>query len=181
MGFPKSVEEQALVACGRCCCICHKFCGTKINLHHIKQKADGGEDTFENCIPLCLDCHEDMGKADPKHSTGKHYSENELIMHRDKWYKEMAVKEIEPISKEFIDDMVSGKFDSIIEKIDEISEKVDIEKVGMIEVPNEAGGNTVYIDTVSNLKKIGDYEITIIDGGNANGWENYIEDRLSEI
>lgn len=71
MGFPKSVEEQALVACGRCCCICHKFCGTKINLHHIKQKADGGEDTFENCIPLCLDCHEDMGKADPKTFYGK--------------------------------------------------------------------------------------------------------------
>lgn len=77
--------------------------------------------------------------------------------------------------------MVSGKFDSIIEKMDELGGKIGAEKVGMIEVPNKAGGNTVYIDTISNLKKIGDYEITIIDGGNANGWENYIEDRLSEI
>ena len=39
MGFPQSVAEKALVACGRCCCICHVFCGTKIELHHINRKA----------------------------------------------------------------------------------------------------------------------------------------------
>jgi len=88
MSFSEKVQAEALVACGRCCCICHKFCGTKIALHHIKQKAYGGDDSFENCIPLCLDCHEDMGKADPKHVTGKHYTERELIMHRNNWYKE---------------------------------------------------------------------------------------------
>ena len=71
MSFPEGVAARALVASGRCCCICHKFCGTKIELHHIKQHAYGGEDTFENCIPLCFDCHEDMGKADPKHPKGK--------------------------------------------------------------------------------------------------------------
>lgn len=87
MSFPKDVAARALVASGRCCCICHKFCGTKIELHHIHQHADGGEDTFENCIPLCFDCHEDMGKADPRHPKGKHYSKEELIMHRDNWYK----------------------------------------------------------------------------------------------
>lgn len=86
MGFSQVVQEKALLASGRCCCICHKFCGTKINLHHIIQSADGGDDSFENCIPLCLDCHEDMDKPDPRHSTGKHYSSNELIMHRDNWY-----------------------------------------------------------------------------------------------
>lgn len=86
MGFSEKVQTDALVACGRSCCICHKFCGTKINLHHIVQRTDGGSDDFENCIPLCLDCHEDMGKADPKHATGKHYSPKELVMHRDNWY-----------------------------------------------------------------------------------------------
>lgn len=87
MGFPQEVAEKALVACSRCCCICHKFCGTKIELHHIKQKAYGGLDTFENCIPLCFDCHADMGKADPKHPKGKRYTEDELIAHRDSWYQ----------------------------------------------------------------------------------------------
>ena len=86
MSFPQKVAEEALSRCGRCCCICHKFCGTKMELHHIKQKAYGGEDTLDNCIPLCFDCHSDMGKADPNHSKGKHYSEEELRLHRDSWF-----------------------------------------------------------------------------------------------
>ncbi len=86
MSFPKSVADEALLRCGRYCCICHKFCGTKIQLHHIKRKADGGEDILDNCIPLCLDCHSDMGKIDPKHPIGKQYTENELRLHRDNWF-----------------------------------------------------------------------------------------------
>lgn len=88
MGFPQNVADEALSRCGRCCCICHKFCGTKIELHHIKQKAFGGEDTLDNCIPLCFDCHSDMGKADPNHPKGKRYSENELRIHRDNWFSQ---------------------------------------------------------------------------------------------
>lgn len=113
MSFPESVEVAALAACERCCCICHKFCGTKIELHHIKQKADGGEDTFENCIPLCFDCHADMGKADPRHPKGKHYSAKELIQHRNNWYEKVrnsreGIKEVtkEDIEKLFADDVI---------------------------------------------------------------------------
>ena len=91
MAFPQSVQEEALVACGRCCCICHKFCGTKMELHHIHQKADGGADTLDNCIPLCFDCHADMGKADPHHPKGKHYTESELKQHRDNWFKKQEL------------------------------------------------------------------------------------------
>jgi 5-methylcytosine-specific restriction endonuclease McrA len=54
MSFPADVREKALVACARRRCLCHEFKGLKIELHHIVQKAEGGEDTFENCIPLCL-------------------------------------------------------------------------------------------------------------------------------
>lgn len=89
MGFSEKIQADALVACGRCCCICHKFCGTKIELHHIKQRANGGADSFDNCIPLCFDCHSDMGKADPKHPKGKHYSADELKLHRDAWYEKV--------------------------------------------------------------------------------------------
>lgn len=89
MSFPENVANEALVRSERCCCICHKFCGPKIELHHIIQKADGGEDTLENCIPLCFDCHSDMGKGDTRHPKGKRYSEKELRMHRDNWYKKV--------------------------------------------------------------------------------------------
>jgi hypothetical protein len=86
MSFSSEVVNKVLVDTGRCCAICHKFCGTKIELHHIRQKADGGEDTYENCIPLCLDCHADVKAYNPHHPKGRKYSDSELIMHRDKWY-----------------------------------------------------------------------------------------------
>ena len=92
MPFPKTVKEKAAVACNRCCCICHEFKGLKLEFHHIKQEADGGENTFENCIPLCFDCHADMGGVNPKHPKGNAYSEKELRMHRDKWYEQCSSK-----------------------------------------------------------------------------------------
>ena len=89
MSFPQAVKEEALVACARHCCICHKFCGTKMELHHIRQKAEGGEDTFDNCIPVCFDCHADMTSYDFKHPKGTKYTQNELRLHRDAWYKKV--------------------------------------------------------------------------------------------
>ena len=94
MSFSQKIADEVLSACGRSCCICHKFCGTKIELHHIKQRANGGADSFDNCIPLCFDCHSDMGKADPGHPKGKHYSENELKLHRDAWYEKVKGRQL---------------------------------------------------------------------------------------
>ena len=62
-----------------------------MEVHHIKAKADGGPDTFENAIPLCFDCHAMVRQYDPKHPKGIKFSEKELIQHRDNWYA--AVKE----------------------------------------------------------------------------------------
>ena len=90
MSFPQSVVDKALVACGRRCCICHKFCRKNMEIHHIKQHADGGADTFDNAIPLCFECHADMGKTDPHHPKGRNYTAAELKMHRDRWYDIVA-------------------------------------------------------------------------------------------
>ena len=57
-----------------------------MEVHHIKAKADGGPDTFENAIPLCFDCHAMVRQYDPKHPKGIKFSEKELIQHRDSWY-----------------------------------------------------------------------------------------------
>lgn len=89
MSFSANVKEDALVACGRHCCICHRFCGTKIEVHHVKLESEGGANTFENAIPLCFDCHADMRSYDAKHPKGTKYSEAELKRHRDNWYKKV--------------------------------------------------------------------------------------------
>jgi predicted nucleotidyltransferase len=89
MSFPPKVAEKALLDSKRSCCICHKFCGVKIELHHIVQVSEGGENTYDNCIPLCLDCHAEVKAYNDKHPKGKKYRESELRQHRDRWYKKV--------------------------------------------------------------------------------------------
>ncbi|MGQ0603438.1 MAG: HNH endonuclease [Anaerolineales bacterium] len=91
MPFPSDVAERALIDCGRHCCLCHKFCGFKIELHHIIQKSELGEDSYNNCIPLCFDCHAEVKAYNPKHPKGRQYTVSELRAHRDKWYEKVRV------------------------------------------------------------------------------------------
>ena len=52
-------------------------------------RADGGEDTYENCIPLCFDCHAEVRAYDPKHPKGRRFTASELRGHRDRWYEKV--------------------------------------------------------------------------------------------
>lgn len=89
MAFNEDVKIRAMVACGRRCCICHKFCGNNMEVHHIKAHADGGDDSFDNAIPLCFDCHAIVRQYDPKHPKGIKFTAKELILHRDSWYEKV--------------------------------------------------------------------------------------------
>jgi hypothetical protein len=86
MPFSTTIADKILVACGRSCCICHRFCGTKIELHHIVPEAQNGPNTEENCIPVCFDCHAEVEHYNPKHPKGRKFTPNELKGHRDKWF-----------------------------------------------------------------------------------------------
>lgn len=96
MSFSQTVKEAAWVACGRTCCICHKNCGVNIELHHIKPKSKGGEDSFENAIPLCFDCHANAGHAyNSAHPKGNKFTGSELRRHRDQWYESIKKEQQE--------------------------------------------------------------------------------------
>lgn len=86
MSFSPLAKENALVRSRRCCCICHEFAGLYTNVHHIVQKADGGEDDIDNAIVLCLRCHGEVGHYNVRHPIGNKYSEDELRKHRDQWW-----------------------------------------------------------------------------------------------
>ena len=58
-----------------------------MEVHHITPQKDGGEDTFENAIPLCFDCHAEVGAYNTSHPKGVKFSKTELKRHRDNWYK----------------------------------------------------------------------------------------------
>lgn len=89
MAFSEEIKIKAMISCGRCCCVCHKFCGNNMEVHHIKARAEGGQDIYENAIPLCFDCHAEVRQYDPQHPKGIKFTEKELIMHRDEWYRKV--------------------------------------------------------------------------------------------
>jgi hypothetical protein len=83
---PKDVESL-LVACHRRCCVCHKFCGVKIELDHIKPKGDGGSNDIANAVPLCFDCHAEVHHYNDRHPRGRKFTERELRHHKEQWLR----------------------------------------------------------------------------------------------
>lgn len=57
-----------------------------MQLHHIIPEAQGGPDTTDNCIPLCLECHEEVGAYNSSHPIGRKFTSQELKGHRDLWF-----------------------------------------------------------------------------------------------
>jgi len=85
MGFKREEVADLLVKCNRCCCICHRFCGIKIETDHITPKSDSHDDDIENAIPLCFDCHAEVHLYNDRHPRGRKYTSEELILHKKRW------------------------------------------------------------------------------------------------
>jgi HNH endonuclease len=86
MGKFKGPEfERLLAACHRCCCICHRFCGVKMEIDHIIQQAEKGPDTYENAIPVCFECHAEIHSYNLNHPRGRKFQPDELRAHREQW------------------------------------------------------------------------------------------------
>jgi hypothetical protein len=57
-----------------------------MEIHHIVPEAEGGEDSEENGIPLCFDCHAEVPAYNPKHPKGRRFTSSELRKHRSQWF-----------------------------------------------------------------------------------------------
>lgn len=86
MPFPDAVVEDLLLRCGRHCCLCHKFKGAAIEIHHIDRSLVEGRDDADNGIPLCFDCHTMVGSYSVDHPRGRRYRPSELRVLRDRWF-----------------------------------------------------------------------------------------------
>lgn len=87
MGFSSGIKKEVLLSCARHCCVCHRYAGVKVEVHHIVPKDKGGKDSFCNAIALCFDCHCDAGHYNDRHPRGTKFSRDELIAARDRWYE----------------------------------------------------------------------------------------------
>lgn len=74
------------IRCSRLCCLCLKQCGTNIEAAHIINENDGGKNEDENGIPVCFDCHQEIGAYDLKHPKGNKFTPEELRRRRDRVY-----------------------------------------------------------------------------------------------
>jgi HNH endonuclease len=90
MPFNRDEVANLLAACHRRCCLCHRFCGVKIETDHIRQTADGGNDSIANAIPVCFDCHAEIHSYNDKHPRGRKFTSEELAQHKAQWLEVCA-------------------------------------------------------------------------------------------
>jgi len=87
--FTREIAERVLIRCRRHCCVCGKFCGTKIVIHHI----DGNEDNSEeNALPVCFDCHAEINNYTEEHPLGRKYQPSELKRLREITFRKFAAE-----------------------------------------------------------------------------------------
>jgi hypothetical protein len=76
--FPQGEVDNLLRDCQR------RFCDVKIELDQIVPKSEGGSDTIDNAIAVCLSCHADIHAYNDRHPRGRKYHPNELKKHRSR-------------------------------------------------------------------------------------------------
>jgi|GEM_PF-5109509 len=86
MPFDQAVKTAMFIRCNRLCCLCRKQCGLNIEAAHIIDEAAGGPNDEDNGIPLCFDCHQEIGSYNDKHPRGNKFRPDELRARRDRVY-----------------------------------------------------------------------------------------------
>lgn len=79
-GIAPEVIDRMMVRCGRRCCICRRFRPTKLQVHHIVERSEGGSDDEDNLIVICFSCHSDVHTKVP---FARRFSVDELKGHRN--------------------------------------------------------------------------------------------------
>jgi hypothetical protein len=87
MAFNRDQVSDLLAECHRICCICHRFCGVKMETDHIVPASKEGSDDIENAIPVCFECHAEIHSYNDEHPRGRKFTPVELRQHKDQWLK----------------------------------------------------------------------------------------------
>jgi len=83
--FKQQDVDELLVKCHRRCCICHRFCGVKIETDHMLPSVEGGSNDITNAIAVCFECHAEIHSYNDKHPRGRKFRTEELRKHKEQW------------------------------------------------------------------------------------------------
>jgi len=97
MPFSPEVKTEMFIRCSRRCCLCLKQCGVNIEAAHIIDEAAGGSNDVDNGIPLCFDCHQEIGAYNDKHPRGNKFRPEELCARRDQVYARVSEGRVETL------------------------------------------------------------------------------------
>jgi HNH endonuclease len=61
-----------------------------MEIHHIVPRSEGGDDSEDNGIPLCFDCHAEAHSYNPKQPMGRRIRPSELRKHKEQWFAIVA-------------------------------------------------------------------------------------------
>src|SRR3990172_2578927 len=107
--FSEKDKIKCLLWSNRHCCLCGKASGTHIEIAHIEPKAKSKSWTIDNAMPVCYQCHGEIGRYDPSHPRGNVYKINELKARRDQIYEEQTRHLVPPIHFEITQDVPGGQ------------------------------------------------------------------------
>ena len=133
MAFNRNDVSKLLAKCHRRCCICHRFCGVKMETDHIEQRADGGNDNIDNAIPVCFECHAEIHSYNEKHPRGRKFTHEELKQHKKQWL-EICQNQPEVLVKTFMRSDV-GPLQSLIDELEfnqKVAELTELKEIGCI-------------------------------------------------
>nr|MDO8098251.1 HNH endonuclease signature motif containing protein [Candidatus Njordarchaeota archaeon] len=94
--FSENVKLKCLLWSYRHCCLCGKQCGTDIEIAHIDRSQPAG-DNIDNAIPLCYNCHAEIGRYNEDHPMGNKYRPEELKARREQIYETHTRHLVPPI------------------------------------------------------------------------------------
>lgn len=100
--FGKQDKIQMLLWCDRNCCLCDKSCGVDIEIAHIGKKEDN---SFDNGIPVCYECHSKIGMYNELHPRGNKISCEEIKKRREQIYDKYTRQYTVPIEYIISDDV----------------------------------------------------------------------------
>jgi hypothetical protein len=93
--FDEDDVIKVLLWCGRHCCLCEKLAGVGIEVAHLPGKESISD--IDDAIPLCFDCHAEIGNYNRSHPKGKRYGVKELKARRDQVYDKYTSHLVPPV------------------------------------------------------------------------------------
>jgi len=95
--FSNKDKIKCLLWSNRHCCLCGKACGTDIEIAHILPRGRPRSWDIDNAIPLCYNCHAEIGRYSKAHPRGSKYRPEELKARREQIYEEQTRHLVPPI------------------------------------------------------------------------------------